>query len=108
MGLSDETHVPRLQRFYGGSPGDWLTIPGWLVEAYLEALPGLEASEALAGYTMIAVGTGNAKKGTAQRIVSQWKRRVRKPVAQRPGFRAAAAAVGIAVIDEPVKEPANE
>lgn len=40
--------IPRLQRFYGGRPQDWLeAVPAALVRAFVKMMPRIEAKERL-------------------------------------------------------------
>lgn len=39
--------LPRLSRFYGGTPSDWLDCPLPLLRAYAAMMPRLQAEEAL-------------------------------------------------------------
>lgn len=51
MGTNQEAHRiaswPRLTRFYGISPLELAQTPNWMIRAYTEALPELEAQEQL-------------------------------------------------------------
>ena len=67
--------IARLQRFYGGGdPWRWLKLPTPLVQAYLTMIPRLQAEEALAQVTIVAVGSGSLGKSENRRIVRAWRR----------------------------------
>lgn len=59
-------------------------MPLWLVEAYAEAIPAIEAREALHHVTIVALGAGTGKKEETQRITAAWRRAAN---AGRPGKR---------------------
>lgn len=66
--------MPRLVRFYGGSPLDWWArIPLGLIRPCVESLPGLMAEESFLEVERIALGSGTLKKDDSQRIVERWQ-----------------------------------
>ena len=66
-----------MQRFYGGSPGDWKRMPMTELMHYVDELPKLEAEEQLAAITSAAIGGGNLKKEEANSILRQLRRTAR-------------------------------
>lgn len=61
-------------------------MPGWLRESYVEAIPQLEAGEALQAVTVAALGSGMVKKGESSRILQQWRRAAAGPQEARGGL----------------------
>lgn len=96
--------VARLQRFYGGEPAAWLDLPGWLLRAFGELLPVLRAEEALEAVSVLAVGTGAARRQDAQAAIRRWHREASRAgggedVRTSPeGARNLMAAMGIGVV----------
>lgn len=50
--------IPRLQRFYGGSPERWHQMPTWLFTVYAKMRPRLEAEEQLDALAVFQVAGG--------------------------------------------------
>ena len=84
--------IPRLTRFYGGSPMHWLDgVPVCVVRAHVQMLPVLQAQERVAAGAAAAVGAVQARAkrpaGWIFKLWSAWLRaskpqqrgRVRKP-----------------------------
>ena len=65
--------IPALQRYYGGSPMDWLTMPMVLLRAYAAAMPMLRAGESMQMAEVVAYGGGNLEKRDAQRVQERWR-----------------------------------
>jgi hypothetical protein len=65
--------IPALQRFYGGSPLDWLEVPLPLVGAYALAMRGLQAQESMLMCEVVAMGSGTLEKSDARRIQDGWR-----------------------------------
>jgi hypothetical protein len=68
------TLLPRLQRFYGGTISEWLTVPVAFVRAYAGAIPKIQAEEALLQANVVALGSGRMKKTDADRTIRDWRR----------------------------------
>jgi len=68
--------VPRLVRFYGGSPWAWLAeTPVVMVRACLEMMDSLEAEEALYGASVSGVGAALGSNGDwAEKQLGRWRR----------------------------------
>ena len=83
-GLSElAATVARLQRFYGGSPADWLETPTWLLEGMTGEIARLQAEEDLRAVQvhMIGAGTFRISAGDRNRAISAL-RRAAKPKAK--------------------------
>lgn len=103
--------VPRLQRFYGGRPQDWLeAVPAALVRACVRMMPRIEAAETLAAVNRAALtnNVGFQNDIDRQRALEQLEQRVRGVVpGEEPARRASAddlAGMGIGIVTE---EPAD-
>ena len=73
---------------------------------YAEAIPKIQAQEAIQAVNIISVGSGLLKPGASQRITRQWEMdasRGRRRKAGRIDFKSVAAMMGIRVIDEDKK-----
>jgi hypothetical protein len=68
------TLLPRLQRFYGGTIGEWLSVPVAFVRAYAGAMPKIQAEEALLKTSIVALGSGRMKKSDADQTLRAWRR----------------------------------
>ena len=77
-------------------------MPVWLIRAFEEVMPRLEAQEAIKAANIAAVASGSMKKQARERIIKSWKREANRgiPTARKPGFRAIAEKFGFAVIEE--------
>lgn len=71
--------IPSLRRFYGGTATEWLAMPMSLLNIHAEALPRLQAQEALLGATVAAMGAGNMKRSQAESVRREWQRLARGP-----------------------------
>ena len=94
------TLLPRLTRFYGIGPSDFLRLPVGLFRRYVEMLPRLIAEESLTAMQRVAMGSGNMKEQDAKRIGQSWERMANpKPEAfqKTKADPAAMAAAGIKV-----------
>ena len=72
--------VPRLQRGYGASGDrDWMDVPTWEVEMYVDQLPALEARETLQRVQAVALGTGSMKnKLTARQAMRRLQKQAQR------------------------------
>jgi len=50
-------------------------MPHWLLDAYMENMPKIEARESLSRATAFALGSGSMKKHQAKEIIRRWERR---------------------------------
>ena len=66
-----------MQRFYHGDPGSWWHLPEELLHAYLHQMSVLQAREALRQTTVMAVGSGAARKEERRRVLRNWERDAR-------------------------------
>jgi hypothetical protein len=82
--------IPTLQRFYGGDPRGWLSMPIALLNAYLAMLPRLQNQEALQQYevlSLVALPQSKEEQRERRRIHSELRRTVER---QQPAPRRAA------------------
>lgn len=49
-------------------------MPHWLLDAYMENMPKIEARESLSMATAVAAGSGSMKKHQAKKIIDRWER----------------------------------
>ncbi len=67
--------MPRLVRFYGGAPMQWLDdTPIAVVRACMEQLPVIDASEALGAANVTALGSGVLSKADSKRFDRELRR----------------------------------
>jgi hypothetical protein len=65
--------IARLQKFYGGPPGSWHTMPLALLDAYVRALPPLMGEEAFRVSAIVAMGAGTIEKSDRRRVIRDWQ-----------------------------------
>ena len=65
--------LPRLTRFYGVGPSDFISLPVGIFMAYVEMMPRLTAEESLTAMRRVAMGSGNMEKDVAKGIVREWR-----------------------------------
>ena len=75
--------IPRLQRFYGGDPGQWLRLPLALIHWYADALAPLQAEECLRQMTIVAMGSGSMDQDEWKDIKRRWEETARDEEVQR-------------------------
>jgi len=75
----------------------------WLVRSFTDAMPTIQAREALQAVQVAAVGSGNLKKSDRAAAIRRWKRAAaagRRTGVVKLGMRETAARFGIPVIME--------
>lgn len=93
--------VPRLVRFYGGSPREWLDMPMSIIVAHMQMLPRLRAEELLDTAKAAAVGRW-LKRSSARDVQRDWIRQARAAPMVKATTRDVAA-IGIGVTVAPPK-----
>lgn len=103
--------IPRLQRFYGGSPTDWLDCPYYLLSAYLAMLPRLQAEESLRHITLGSIASGTSKKEHVKDVVRELRSMLgdeqRNQKRSFPAKQAVLQQAGIPIRTVPVTKPAT-
>lgn len=90
-----------MQRFYGGDPERWISMPIALFRAYAQMLPRLLAEERLTAIDTTALAYGRFRKLDEQRAIAQLQRATTGPRKVKPSLEQIAA-MGIAVVEVPV------
>ena len=106
--------LPVLQYEFGSpGEGDWIDVPIWRVEMYMQGLPALRARQSLRWSRIISFGNGLYKRGQALSIQSEWLRasqqegvRASRKIRSPEELKAVAAMHGITVKMFPVAKPA--
>ena len=77
-------------------------MPMWMLKEFELAIPRLEAQEAIRSVNIGMVASGAMKKEARDRVVAQWKQAANDGArpAFKPGMKAAAQALGIAIVEE--------
>ena len=66
--------IPPLQAAFGYIGKDWMDVPQWKLEMYLDAVPGIQANSLLNWVPALQVGAGLVKKSTARTYQREWRR----------------------------------
>ncbi len=95
--------VPRLQRFYGGSPREWLTLPVSEIELFAKMLPRLKGEENIQAWQIAAAAAGTLEKNDRMFLIRTWRdqatpRSRRQRVSAEQG-KIMLASIGIKVIE---------
>ena len=97
-------HIPRLQRFYGGTAMHWLSdVPVVVVEAFTAMLPRLQAEESLQEAERMAVGAGNRSKDFTRDVTRRWAASAGIRRKAQPATMADLVAMGFEVVPDPTK-----
>ena len=73
----------------------------WLLRAYMESMPAIQAREALQAYKVASVAAGTIKQPDRVAAIQQWKREANRGVkTAKPGIEQAAAMLGIQIVKE--------
>ena len=76
-------------------------MPHWLLDAYMENMPKIEARESLSMATAVAVGSGTMKKHQSKEIIRRWERRAgRSDIVRGLSTADVAARHGIGIVVE--------
>lgn len=99
--------LPRLVRFYGGSPEEWYwRTPLATVQVFARAMRALRAEDAMVMVERIGVGSGTFTKEARRSTLSAWQRDLGLPARpRRPVSPGVLAALGIGFHPTPRKEP---
>ena len=91
--------LPKLSRFYGGTPTEWLHCPLPLLRAYSAMLPRLQAEETLRQVFVARASQPQSKQGqrAASRALRKLERQASGRVKAPPPSRQALVAAGIGV-----------
>ncbi len=76
-------------------------MPVWLLRAFEEEKPRIEAREAIQAANITAAATGNMKKQDRTRMLNAWRREANRGIpVQKLGYKATAEKFGIPVFEE--------
>lgn len=94
--------VARLQRFYGGDPASWLSMPTGQMSAMFAAMPGIDAGERLAAHSILASAGGGMQKSDSTRLLASLRKMAARfdgsPTARKPQSFDDLAAIGVEVV----------
>lgn len=110
--------LPSLVRFYGtlapnGQP--WAQSPYGVAKVFLEAIPRLQAKDALVLTAAVAIGTGSMRKEDARQTIRAWQKDARlgeraekaQKIAGHAAMKERLAAAGIAFVVVPKRKPTD-
>ena len=95
--------IPRLQRFYGGNPGEWLSLPVGTIELFAKMLPRLRAEENIEAWQIASTAAGTLERNDRMFLIRTWREQAtprsrRQRVSAEQG-KIMLASIGIRVIE---------
>lgn len=77
-------------------------MPKWLLRAFEEGIPRIEAREAIQAANIASVASSNMKKQDRTKMLNSWRKQANQGVSnvQKPGPMAVAAKFGIPIIED--------
>jgi len=99
-------------RFYGQSWREWMTeTPLVAIRACVAMLPRLEATEALRGAEVAAIGGGTLAADVRTKTLNRWAREASTSTSSRPAPRPTVgrlAHLGIGMVTRPRRRPGSD